>query len=405
VPRSTREIFEELRAEAGLPILHWHGEVELRDSDPQLVQDLLPEVGSGLISGQWGTYKTFAVFDLAHAIMSGEPFLGHEVVRRGGVLFVALEGQSEVVKRLEGVIRERGKLAHPAPFAWVTSCPPLVGPDVVEVLTEVAKQVAARLKERFGLPLVAIFIDTVVAAAGYTREGADNDTALGQVIMRNMSQVARNVGCFAFGVDHFGKDVSVGTRGTSAKEGAADVVLAMLGDKAITGEVSNTRLVIRKRRGGANGEEFPFTPRVVELERDNDGRPTKTTLVLDWGRVATPPRSAQDNWGKGKGVKLLRRIVMSMLVDQGIGLKPFADGPTVRALKVEQVRAEFFKFYYTDGETAAAKQKAKRVAFQRAVELAIERGTLVVRESDGEGHLWLTRAGAAPAPAKDACRA
>ena len=104
------------------------------------------------------------------------------------------------------------------------------------------------------------------------------------------------------------------------------------------------------------------------------------------------------------GTSLLRRIVMSMLVDQGVDLKPWADGATVRALKVEQVKAEFFKSYYTDGETAAAKQKAKRVAFQRAVELAVERGTLAVREGDGEGHLWLARAAAAPAPAKDACR-
>jgi AAA domain len=400
VPRSTRKMFEEMRANAEpLTVLHWHGEVDLRNSDPQFVQDLLPEVGSGLISGQWGTYKTFAAFDIAHAAMSGGSFLGHKVVRRGGVLFVALEGQSEVPKRLEGVIRDRGKLVGPAPFAWVTTCPPLIGADVVAFLTELAKQAAARLAERFRLPLVAIFIDTVVAAAGYTKEGADNDTALGQVIMRNIAQVARNVGCFVFGIDHFGKDVNVGTRGTSAKEGAADVVLAMLGDKAITGEVTNTRLAIRKRRGGSNGEEFPFTPRVIELEHDENGKPIMTTLVLDWGRAATPPKRAQDNWGKGKGVNLLRRIVMSMLVDQGVDLKPWTDGPTVRALKVEQVKAEFFKAYYTDGETAAAKQKAKRVAFQRAVELAVERGTLVVREGDGEGHLWLARAGAAPTPA------
>src|SRR5262245_7168181 len=122
----------------------------------------------GLISGQWGTYKTFVVFDLAHAIMSGEPFLGHEVVRRGGVLLVAVEGQNEVAKRLEGVIRDKGKLAHPAPFAWVATCPPLVGADAVAVLSELAARAAARLQAQFGLPLVAIFIDTVVAAAGYT---------------------------------------------------------------------------------------------------------------------------------------------------------------------------------------------------------------------------------------------
>src|SRR5262249_8277851 len=181
-------------------------------------------------------------------------------------------------------------------------------------------------------------------------------------------------------------------------------VLAMLGEKPITGEVTNTRLAIRKRRGGSNGEEFPFMPRPVELELGPNGKRI-TTLVLDWGGVAMPPlKRARDSWGKGKGVSLLRRIVMSMLVDQGVDLKPWADGATVHALKVEQVKAEFFKSYYTDGETAAVKQKAKRVAFQRAVELAVERGTLAVREGDGEGHLWLARAAAAPAPAKDACR-
>src|SRR5262249_13562616 len=167
---------------------------------------------------------------------------------------------------------------------------------------------------------------------------------------------------------HCGKDVNVGTRGTSAKEGAADVVLAMLGEKPITGEVTNTRLAIRKRRGGSNGEEFPFMPLPVELELGPNGT-RHTTLGRNRGGVAMPPKRARESWGKGKGVSLLRRIVMSMLVDQGVDLKPWADGATVHALKVEQVKAEFFKSYYTDGETAAVKQKAKQVAFQRAVEL------------------------------------
>src|SRR5262245_25594835 len=104
VARATRKILDEMRAKAerdnaepplALPVLHWHGEVDLRDSDPQLVQDLLPEVGSGLISGQWGTYKTFVVFDLAHAIMSGEPFLGHEVWGLGGVVVGGVGSQTE----------------------------------------------------------------------------------------------------------------------------------------------------------------------------------------------------------------------------------------------------------------------------------------------------------------------
>jgi hypothetical protein len=109
-------------------VLHWHGEADFRESRPYCVQDLIPEVGSGLVSGQWGTYKTFAVLDLANCIMSGEPFLDCEVVRRGGVLFIAAEGASEVPIRLQGVIEHKGKgvlLPH-APFAWMERSPRLL---------------------------------------------------------------------------------------------------------------------------------------------------------------------------------------------------------------------------------------------------------------------------------------
>jgi len=289
-----------------LPTVHWHGEIDPRDSRPQLIQDLIPEVGCGLISGQWGTYKTFTALDLANSVMSREPFLGFEVMRPGGVLFIALEGQSEIALRVEGVMKEKGKFngAH-APFAWIETCPPLTSADALAVLTKIAEQIAAKLKAEFDLPLSLIEIDTVIVAAGYTKEGMDNDTALGQV-MGALAQLAQNAHCFVFGIDHFGKDVNVGTRGTSAKEGRADVVLALLGDKAVTGEVTNTRLALRKRRGGANGQEFSFKPRVVDMGVNSHGKP-ETTLVLDWGGVAEPPKTAKDNWGKGKGIKLLRR--------------------------------------------------------------------------------------------------
>jgi hypothetical protein len=44
---------------AGVGEIHWHGDVDPLESRPQLINKVLPEVGCGLISGQWGTYKTF----------------------------------------------------------------------------------------------------------------------------------------------------------------------------------------------------------------------------------------------------------------------------------------------------------------------------------------------------------
>ena len=34
--------------------VYWHGKVDFRESRPYLVQDVIPEVGHGLIAGQWG---------------------------------------------------------------------------------------------------------------------------------------------------------------------------------------------------------------------------------------------------------------------------------------------------------------------------------------------------------------
>jgi hypothetical protein len=49
--------------------VYWHGEVDYRESRPYLVQDVIPEVSHGLMSGQWGTFKTFVAFDLAHSTL------------------------------------------------------------------------------------------------------------------------------------------------------------------------------------------------------------------------------------------------------------------------------------------------------------------------------------------------
>ena len=52
--------------------LHWYGEADASIDQKWLVQDLLPETGSGLISGQSSTFKTF---DIAAAVMNEKQFL------------------------------------------------------------------------------------------------------------------------------------------------------------------------------------------------------------------------------------------------------------------------------------------------------------------------------------------
>jgi hypothetical protein len=174
-----------------------------------------------------------------------------------------------------------------------------------------AKEATDGLQARFALPLALIVIDTIGRSAGYEKSGDENDAATGFKIMKVMSTLSARTEAFVLGVDHFGKAVETGTRGTSSKEGDVDVVLALLGDKDIGGSITETRLCARKRRSGPNGEEFPFRVRTVDMGVDEDGDQI-TTLTVDW-TAAEPGKSKtqspDDGWTKS--LRLLRRTLMN----------------------------------------------------------------------------------------------
>jgi hypothetical protein len=379
-------------------LFHRHGEVDPLESRVWCVEDVIPEIGIGLISGQWGTCKTFNGLELAHCVMTGRPYLGYKIRRQGGVLFFAPENPGEIAPRLDGVLKHKGsKIIDPAPFYWVEGCPPLKDIKTANIIIATAQAVAAEFQERFKLPLALIIIDTIVSGAGYAKEGQDNDAAVTHNIMATMAKVGRALGCFVFGIDHYGKDTSVGTRGSSAKEGDADVIFACLGDKDESGDVSNLRLVFRKRRTGACGEELSFRKRAVEIGVDKSGKP-ETTLVLDFGDDPNaPPKAAKgdDDWGRSKPVRHLKKVLMSLMAEHGQDIQPFRDGPQVRALKLELVEAEFIKSYPAarkGDDPKSSPKKTKARAFGRAMEDAVDRNVVTTRELHGVDWVWLSRA-------------
>jgi hypothetical protein len=363
--------------------VHWHGEAPIEDSRPQLVQGLLPETGAGLISGQWGTYKTFVAIDLSMALMTGTEFINFPVRRKGGVLFIACEGQSEIAIRLAAAVESRG--VREAPFAWIENCPRLLDRNAARILTEITAQVSRKMMRDFGLPVALVFIDTVGRAAGYSRPGDENDAALAKQVMKTLTDASVASGALFMGLAHFGKNIETGTKGSSDFENDADVVLALVGEKAVSGAVTNPRLSVRKRRSGPNGEEFAFRTNVADLGLDQHGFPI-TTLTIEWRPGAETKQLKADAWSKS--LRLLRQVLMNMLADAGKDLRPFSDGPMVRAVDQEIVRAEFYKSYPADGD-AKAKQNARRQAFGRALKDAQAKGLIGVREIETVTYVWL----------------
>jgi AAA domain len=379
-----------------LPPLHAHGDADPRPLKSWLIKNLLPQVGKGLISGQWGAGKTFVGFELTAVLLTGQPFHGHMVKRQCGVLWIAAEGAGEVRLRLDAVIREKCGNPARAPFRWYEAVPALLERGATDTLITMAKQADASLQAEFGLPLGAIFVDTIAACAGYRKSGDEQDNAVGAAIMNVLDAVAQALGCFVFGIDHFGKDLLAGTRGASSKESAGDVVLACLGEKQVSGSVNNTRLAVRKQRGGRQGQEYPFLLREVELGKDEDGDAI-TTMVVDWqpagaGGAAPPP----DPWSRPKrqdqrtAVLRLKRVLMAELAEQGVDLPIAPDGPVARMIDQEIVRERFYAQTSAEG-TSKQKRQFRNLQFKRALGWAEDQQLIGVGEIGDVTYVWLAR--------------
>jgi hypothetical protein len=242
-------------------------------------------------------------------------------------------------------------------------------------LTEMVISAAAQLKEKFDLDLVLIIIDTLSAAADFNDQ---NDAAEGQAVMNMLASLSRKTGAFVMAVDHFGKDVTVGTRGTSAKEASADVVLAVLADKDINGTISNMRMAVRKLRGGKTGDETPFELEVVEI-----GDEDETTCTVKWANTrASSPTSKRIP----KGLKIFHTAMTTALLDHGVEMRPFgSEGPLLRVVTEPKLRDEFVASYPADNLDAKTK------AFRRALKEARETNLVCSRAVAGIDHIWFVK--------------
>jgi hypothetical protein len=302
-------------------------------------------------------------------------------------LFIAAEGASEIPVRLEGVVNHklRPSLPNPdltdvdnLPFAWIEECPSLKEDASFERLVKIVLAAANEMKERFNVDLALIIIDTLSASADFTDA---NDAAESQRIMNRLNTLSRRTGAFTLAVDHFGKSVETGTRGSSAKEAAADVVLAILAERDVSGNVTNTRMAVRKLRGGSTGTETPFELKVVDLGFD------QTTCIIEWRHGRTPsstPTAARES----KAARMLRASMNNAMVAYGKTIRPFGhENAGVRAVALRHVREEFVAAWPADGDTPAKVLDAKRSAFNRGLASARQHD-VCSRVVDGTDYLW-----------------
>jgi hypothetical protein len=78
------------------------------------------------------------------------------------------------------------------------------------------------------------------------------------------------------------------------------------------------------------------------------------------------------------------------VINHGQEMAPYGDeGPKVRAIPVDKVRAEFISAYPADNEDQRARDSIKRTAFHRALKDARERLLICSRDINGTDFVWL----------------
>src|SRR5262249_21956801 len=253
---------------------------------PMLVPFFMPARGFGYLGGQWGTFKTFVVNDLAVAIASGGKFAGQQVSQRGVVIQIELEGSNNEARMLAAA-RQRECQTEGLPIVHLKKAPPKIlvntraNPQFREWMRELV-EFALAVAEQFDLPLALITIDPQTKVAGFKDEQSSSE---GQIVSDAFSDLAKMAGCTVLIVDHFGKDPEARLRGTSVKEKNPLFILKTSEQQK---EAHGRRyLEVRKMRNGRSGIAADFWMEDEEVTFQQHVRGEDACVTIEMTTVKT----------------------------------------------------------------------------------------------------------------------
>jgi hypothetical protein len=232
----------------------------------------------------------------------------------------------------------------------------------------------------------AIAIDTVAQSIG---AGDENNTGMVQ-FAANITALANHFECLVAAVHHVGLGDEKRLRGHSSFLGALDV--SILSERK-EGALSAT-LTVMKLKDEESSQKFTVHLARVVICKDSDGEDVSTLIVESVEPGATEGAKAP----RTKSIPRAQRLLITM-VEQAIGedetakmIRPFADGPHVKAVPDEAVRRRYYVRLAENAKPGEDPQKLadrQRQAFYRAINDALKALILMASERDGTRFLWL----------------
>jgi hypothetical protein len=249
------------------------GEIFARPRLDYLIQGIFVERGTGVISADYGGFKSFLALDMGLCVATGRSWMGR-ATKQGGVVYITPEGSYQHADRVRAWMRFHNIQQLPQNF------------EIIELPVQIgdATQRQTLIDELREMNPAFVIFDTV-AKCNVGRD--ENDSATAGLFTDGMEQIARELNSFVLAIHHNNKQGTA--RGSNALPANVDA--------SVTLKCSSGRVVTINcdRVKGAPFEAFSLIGRIVETgEVDEHGAPF-TSLVFEPtdAPTATVPQADQ----------------------------------------------------------------------------------------------------------------
>jgi hypothetical protein len=225
-----------------------------------LVKSVLPRATIGVLFGESGAGKSFAIVDMAVDVALGQPWRGLRTAK-ARVVYVVAEGASGFRNRLRALCHHRGMQLDQLPVGVIADAPNLM--EKADALA-----VAKAIKAAGGADLVVV--DTLAQVMPGANENAGEDVGR---VLAHCKGIHTATGAMVLLVHHSGKDAARGARGWSGLKAAADVELE------VSRLDARRSLTVSKMKDGDDGMEYAFQLETVVLGLDEDGDEITSCVV------------------------------------------------------------------------------------------------------------------------------
>lgn len=239
---------------------------------PRLIEKGMPAIGTGILWAPTGSYKSFLALTECFAIAAGLKSLwGREVrasdCKRAVVYFAGEDYQGIMSQRLPALYAHFGLPAGSVPLYVVNGCPNLAVPDILE-------QTLDSIRIECWESVARVQFDTLATMVpGRSMSGDGVASQFGQFA----TALSRELQCYVEAVAHPGKDLAKGVAGSFLFEAEVDFIRQAIAAK----RGPAVRLVVRKNKGGVDGDEQRIIGQHVEVDGTEDGSLLFVTAAAD----------------------------------------------------------------------------------------------------------------------------